>query len=81
MKKILFSLALLAGLAGGSALYGQDTFRVRVAQPPHGRVTVTPAVPESGVVPAGTVLFTDHFGSGSSGAASMSKSPTCWLPA
>lgn len=56
MKKLLLSLALVAGLAGGSLLYGQDTFRVRVAQPPHGRVTVTPAIPESGVVPAGTVL-------------------------
>ena len=56
MKKILFFLALLAGLACGTVLHGQDTYRVRVAQPPHGRVTVTPAMPESGVVPAGTVL-------------------------
>ena len=54
MKKILFSIALL--LACSSVVFGQDTFRVRVAQPPHGRVTVTPAIPESGVIPAGTVL-------------------------
>ena len=54
MKRILFSLAILA-FAGG-ALFAQDAFRVRVEQPQHGKVTVTPAIPENGMVPAGTVL-------------------------
>ena len=54
MKHIFFSLAILA-LAGGT-LQAQDAFRVRVEQPQHGKVTVTPAIPESGLVPAGTVL-------------------------
>ena len=56
MKRILFSLALLAAFVSGPVLRGQETFRVRVDQPQHGKVTVTPAVPASGVVPAGTVL-------------------------
>ena len=56
MNRILFSIALLAALVCGPFLYGQDTFRIRVEQPPHGKVTVTPAIPESGEVPAGTVL-------------------------
>ena len=54
MKHILLSLAFLA-LASGT-LQAQDAFRVRVEQPQHGKVTVTPAIPESGMVPAGTVL-------------------------
>ena len=54
MKRILFSLAILA-LASG-ALFAQDAYRVRVEQPQHGKVTVTPAIPENGMVPAGTVL-------------------------
>ena len=56
MKKILFSLAFLAALTAGTALHAQDAFRIRVEQPQHGKVTVTPAIPESGMVPAGTVL-------------------------
>lgn len=56
MKKILFSFAFLAALTAGTALQAQDAFRIRVEQPPHGKVTVTPAIPESGMVPAGTVL-------------------------
>ena len=56
MKKILFSFAFLAALTAGTALQAQDTFRIRVEQPAHGKVTVTPAIPESGLVPAGTVL-------------------------
>jgi acetyl esterase/lipase len=56
MKQHLFTLALLAALVSGPALRAQDSFRVRVDQPQHGKVTVTPAIPESGVVPAGTVL-------------------------
>jgi acetyl esterase/lipase len=56
MKQHLFPLALLAALVCGPALHAQDSFRVRVDQPQHGKVTVTPAIPESGIVPAGTVL-------------------------
>ena len=56
MKKVLFSFAFLAALFAGPVLHGQDSFRVRVDQPQHGKVTVTPAIPESGMVPAGTVL-------------------------
>ena len=53
MKKALICLAAL--LVGASA-FAQETFKVKVDQPAHGKVTVTPAVPESGEVPAGTVL-------------------------
>ena len=35
-------LAILAGLAVSSAACAQDTFKVKVDQPAHGRVTVTP---------------------------------------
>ena len=56
MKHLVLSLALLAALVGGPALRAQESFRVRVDQPQHGKVTVTPAIPESGMVPAGTVL-------------------------
>ena len=56
MKHLVLSIALLAALVSGPALRAQDSFRVRVDQPQHGKVTVTPAVPESGMVPAGTVL-------------------------
>ena len=56
MNKMLFSIALLAALVSGPVLRGQDSFRIRVEQPPHGKVTVTPAIPADGVVPAGTVL-------------------------
>ena len=54
MNKSFLSLAILSCMA--LTAFGQDTFTVRVVQPEHGRVTVTPAVPEDGVVPAGTVL-------------------------
>ncbi|MBR6881491.1 MAG: hypothetical protein IKN06_00800, partial [Bacteroidales bacterium] len=54
MKHVLLSLAILA--LAGSSLHAQDSFHVRVDQPQHGKVTVTPAIPESGLVPAGTVL-------------------------
>ena len=57
MKRILFSLAILA-LASG-ALFAQDAYRVRVEQPQHGKVTVTPAIPENGMVPEFTVKV-DH---------------------
>ena len=49
-------LALLAALSVCAALSAQQTFRVRVDQPAHGKVIVTPAVPADGIVPAGTVL-------------------------
>ena len=56
MKSIIKSFAVLAGLAFCTAAMAQDTFKVRVDQPAHGKVTVTPAVPADGVVKAGTVL-------------------------
>lgn len=49
-------LAILAGLAVSSAACAQDTFKVKVEQPAHGRVTVTPEIPENGRVKAGTIL-------------------------
>ena len=39
-------LAILAGLAVSSAACAQDTFKVKVDQPAHGRVTVTPEIPD-----------------------------------
>ena len=52
--------SLIASAAGLMAFCGivsaQDTFTVKVVQPEHGKVTVTPPVPEDGVVKAGTVL-------------------------
>ena len=54
MKKTV--LSLLVALAFVPALSAQDSFRIRVDQPAHGKVTVSPAIPESGLVPAGTVL-------------------------
>ena len=54
MKKIF--LTILAGLALATACNAQQTFKVKVDQPAHGRVTVTPEIPEDGVVAAGTVL-------------------------
>ena len=57
MTKILklFSAAALL-LAIPAALSAQDTFKVRVDQPQHGKVTVLPELPKDGVVKAGTVL-------------------------
>ena len=54
MKKV-FLTALAAITFCGCAL-AQDSFKVKVDQPAHGKVTVTPAIPEDGKVPAGTVL-------------------------
>ena len=56
MKTIIRSLAVSAGILLCTAAMAQDTFKVRVDQPAHGTVTVTPAVPEDGIVKAGTVL-------------------------
>ena len=54
MKKVL--ICMTAALVLGVSAFAQETFKVKVDQPAHGKVTVTPAVPESGEVPAGTVL-------------------------
>lgn len=56
MKTVIRSLAALAGALLCTAAMAQDTFKVKVDQPAHGKVTVTPAVPEDGIVKAGTVL-------------------------
>lgn len=56
MKTFFKSLAVLAGITVCSAAMAQDSFKVKVDQPAHGKVTVTPAVPEDGMVKAGTVL-------------------------
>ena len=50
------TLAFLAALAIFATTSAQESFRVRVDQPAHGSVTVTPAIPEDGRVNAGTVL-------------------------
>jgi acetyl esterase/lipase len=54
MKRVL--ICITAALVLGASAFAQETFKVKVDQPAHGKVTVTPAVPESGEVPAGTVL-------------------------
>ena len=54
MKKIL--LTVLAGVAVSVAAFAQDTFKVNLEQPEHGKVTVTPAIGADGTVKAGTVL-------------------------
>lgn len=54
--KLIRTFAVIAGMASCISAMAQDTFKVRVDQPAHGKVTVTPAVPEDGVVKAGTVL-------------------------
>ena len=56
MKTFFKTLAVLAGITICSAAMAQDSFKVKVDQPAHGKVTVTPAVPEDGMVKAGTVL-------------------------
>jgi len=48
--------ALLAALSLSISATAQESFRVRVEQPAHGSVTVTPAIPADGQVRAGTVL-------------------------
>ena len=56
MKSIIRTISVLAGLAVCTAVSAQDTFPVKVDQPAHGKVTVTPEVPADGAVKAGTVL-------------------------
>ena len=54
MKRLF--LTILTGLSLTMAVNAQQTFKVKVDQPAHGRVTVTPEIPEDGLVKAGTVL-------------------------
>ena len=56
MKTLIKSLAVLAGAALCTNAMTQDSFKVKVDQPAHGKVTVTPAIPADGMVKAGTVL-------------------------
>ena len=56
MKTLIKSLAVLAGAALCTNATAQDSFKVKVDQPAHGKVTVTPAIPADGMVKAGTVL-------------------------
>lgn len=56
MKTLIKSLSFIASMLFCTAAMAQETFKVKVDQPAHGKVTVTPAVPEDGIVKAGTVL-------------------------
>lgn len=56
MKTLIKSLVFITGMLFCTAAMAQETFKVKVDQPAHGKVTVTPAVPEDGIVKAGTVL-------------------------
>lgn len=56
MKTLIKFLVFIAGMLFCTAAMAQETFKVKVDQPAHGKVTVTPAVPEDGIVKAGTVL-------------------------
>lgn len=56
MKTLTRSLAAFACTLLCTVAMAQETFKVKVDQPAHGKVTVTPAVPEDGIVKAGTVL-------------------------
>lgn len=55
MKRI-HSIAIIAALAVCGISTAQESFRVRIEQPAHGSVTVTPEIPADGRVKAGTVL-------------------------
>jgi len=55
MRKVTL-LAVIAALSVCVESSAQESYRVRVDQPAHGSVTVTPAVPADGRVSAGTVL-------------------------
>ena len=46
----------VAALCAATMVSAQDMFRVNVQEPEHAKMTVTPAVPEDGMVPAGTVF-------------------------
>lgn len=56
MKTLIKSLVFIAGMLFCTAAMAEETFKVKVDQPAHGKVTVTPVVPEDGIVKAGTVL-------------------------
>ena len=51
--KLYFAVAMLCVATVASA---QDMFRVNVQEPEHAKMTVSPAVPVDGMVPAGTVF-------------------------
>lgn len=53
-QRLLFTVATI--LASCSLLQAQDLFSVRLSQPAHAKISVTPQLPEDGKVPAGTVL-------------------------
>ena len=54
--KINCFISSVALLLAATVAYGQEMFRVNVQEPEHAKMTVTPAVPEDGMVPAGTVF-------------------------
>lgn len=57
MKRILFRVfAVAAVLLVAEAAVAQEAFKVTVAEPEYAKMVVTPAVPEDGMVPAGTTL-------------------------
>ena len=57
MKRILFRVfAVAAVLLVAESAVAQEAFKVTVAEPEHAKMVVTPAVPEDGMVPAGTTL-------------------------
>jgi acetyl esterase/lipase len=54
--KAIRLLTLITALTFSATTYAQESYRVRVDQPAHGSVTVTPSIPENGQVKAGTIL-------------------------
>lgn len=56
MKALINLFAAFVCMTLCTAAMAQETFKVKVDQPAHGKVTVTPVVPEDGIVKAGTTL-------------------------
>ena len=56
MNKQRFISIVATILASGGLLQAQDLFSVRLTQPQHAKISVTPQIPEDGKLPAGTVL-------------------------
>jgi acetyl esterase/lipase len=54
--KFKFFLLAVAMLCIATAAFSQEMFRVTVQEPEHAKMTVSPAVPEDGMVPTGTVF-------------------------
>lgn len=54
MKRLFIAAVVL--LMGAGFVSGQELYKVNVVEPEHARMVVTPAVPDDGMVPAGTVL-------------------------